>query len=330
MSEQLQELPLAQKDLTGRTVIVTGSNVGLGLEAARHLYGMNTGRLILAVRNVDKGEAAKQSIVDSANKKGETKVDVWELDLNSFDSVKRFAKRCNEELDRLDIFLANAGVAAGQFLLTNDGYEVSVQTNVLSTFLVSTLVLPLLNKTASLPAPVEGVKLKPHLVIASSEVHFGAKFSERDAPSIYEALNNPSTFEIFGRYPVTKLMEVLLVRQLSRSPAVKRGTDGNEVVMCSVTPGFCRSELSRNLPDERRKAMRALPALTTEEGSKNFVWASLEDDIPEGGYVAKCAVAPVVEWIETAEGERVQTKLWKETGEIVTKIAPETADVWRI
>jgi retinol dehydrogenase-12 len=123
-------LPLAYKDLTGRTVIVTGANVGLGLETARYFYAMNPARLILAVRDVSKGETAKQSILDSASKSkelnhetGETSLEVWQLDLSSFDSVKRFAKRCNEELERLDVFLNNAAVVPSQFSLTDDGYE---------------------------------------------------------------------------------------------------------------------------------------------------------------------------------------------------------------
>ncbi|PVF95995.1 NAD(P)-binding protein [Serendipita vermifera] len=321
--------PLLQKDLTGRTVIVTGSNVGLGLETSRFFYAMNPARLILAVRDVSKGETAKQSILDNASKKGETKVDVWELDLNSFDNVKRFAKRCSEELDRLDIFLANAGAAAGQFSLTKDGYESSVQTNVLSTFLLSALVLPLLNKTASLPIPVEGVELKPHLVIVTSSVHAWAKFAEKDAPSIYDALNAPDSFEVLERYNTTKLMEIFITRQLSQSSAIHKDSAGaNEVVVCSVNPGKASSELGRNLSPEMRETIGKIPSLKTEEGAKNFVWACLEDNIPAGSYVNECAVAPPAEWIDTAEGERVQAKLWKETADIVTKIAPETISIW--
>jgi retinol dehydrogenase-12 len=132
MSADAQALPLAHKDLTGRTVIVTGSNVGLGLETSRYFYAMNPARLILAVRDVNKGETAKQSILDTASKSKRTdsttrqaSLEVWSLDLSSFDSVKRFAKRCNEELERLDILLNNAAVAAGEFSLTSDGYELS-------------------------------------------------------------------------------------------------------------------------------------------------------------------------------------------------------------
>jgi hypothetical protein len=85
-------------------------------------------------------------------------------------------------------------------------------------------------------------------------------------------------------------MDLLLTRQLSESPAIKSTSEGNEVVVCAVTPGFCRSELSRNLPEEKRQEMLAMPALTAEEGAKNFVWVCLEDDISPGSYVNKCAI----------------------------------------
>ncbi|PVF95124.1 NAD(P)-binding protein, partial [Serendipita vermifera] len=214
-------LPLMRKDLTGRTVIVTGANVGLGLEGARHFHAMNPARLILAVRDVSKGETAKQSILDTATKvkkTGETKLEVWQLDLNSSKSTNKFAKRCEEELDRLDILLCSAAVAAGEFILTEGGYESTVQTNVLCTFQHIALLLPLMNKTVHLPAPVEGVKLKPHIAIATSGTHATAAFPERDAPKIYKVLNDPSSFEIFERYAASKLMNFLLTRKLSTSP----------------------------------------------------------------------------------------------------------------
>lgn len=118
-------LPLTSLDLTGRTVVVTGSNVGLGLEATKHFYDMNPSRLILAVRSVEKGEAAKNAILKAGKNSKGTKVDVWRLDLNSFESTKAFAKKANDELDRLDVFLANAGISTRQWTTTKDGWESS-------------------------------------------------------------------------------------------------------------------------------------------------------------------------------------------------------------
>ena len=123
-------LPDTVTDLRGRTVIVTGSNVGLGLEAAKRFYAMNPARLILAVRTLSKGEDAKRVILEGGKKvgphgdvTGETNIEVWALDLSSFESVRKFAKKCEEELERIDILLENAAVQTGDWSVTNDGCE---------------------------------------------------------------------------------------------------------------------------------------------------------------------------------------------------------------
>jgi retinol dehydrogenase 12 len=123
-------LPDTVVDLRGRTVIVTGSNGGLGLEAAKRFYAMNPARLILAVRTISKGEDAKKTILEAGKKEGphgtvngETSIEVWALDLSNFESVRRFAKQCENELERIDILLENAALQIGNWSVTNDGWE---------------------------------------------------------------------------------------------------------------------------------------------------------------------------------------------------------------
>jgi retinol dehydrogenase 12 len=116
-------LPETTKDLTGRTLVITGSNVGLGLEAAKFFYKMNPARMILAVRTISKGEDAKKIIEAQTNSKGQTKIEVWELDMGLFESVKRFAKKCHDELDRVDVLLLNAAVGVSPWSVTRDGWE---------------------------------------------------------------------------------------------------------------------------------------------------------------------------------------------------------------
>lgn len=64
------QLPYPNKDFSGQTIIVTGSNVGLGLEAARHFTRLNAEKIILAVRNLEKGDVAKKSIEESTGRTG--------------------------------------------------------------------------------------------------------------------------------------------------------------------------------------------------------------------------------------------------------------------
>jgi retinol dehydrogenase-12 len=95
----------------------------------------------MACRDVDKGQTAAGSISG-----GEGVVDVWELDLASFDSVKTFARRA-EGLERVDALVSNAGVALGTFVEA-EGFESCITVNVISTFLLVVLMLPKMKSTA--------------------------------------------------------------------------------------------------------------------------------------------------------------------------------------
>lgn len=136
-----------------------------------------------------------------------------------------------------------------------------LQVNVISTYMLCALVLPLLSKTAHLPHPIKEATLRPHLVVVTSArefhyrisfllsdldpntVHGLAKFPERKAREIFQALNNPNQYLEDDRYNVTKMLDLLLTRQLAKSPAVDP-----DVIVCSVNPNFCKSELMRDAP----------------------------------------------------------------------------------
>lgn len=96
------------QDCSGRTVIVTGSNTGLGKEAVRHFVRLNAEKVIIACRSTAKGEAARQDVEASTGRKGV--VDVWPLDLTDYESVKAFAQRA-KGLARVDVALLNAGIS---------------------------------------------------------------------------------------------------------------------------------------------------------------------------------------------------------------------------
>jgi hypothetical protein len=115
------KLPDTHADLTGRTFLVTGSNTGLGLALAIHLARLNPALLILAVRDLKKGDAAKETVIAETGFKGP--IEVWELDMADFASVRRFAERATTTLKRLDGAVLNAGINAWKWGLTGDGWE---------------------------------------------------------------------------------------------------------------------------------------------------------------------------------------------------------------
>ena len=113
-------------DCTGRTIIVTGANTGLGKEAATHYVRLNAGKVIIACRSLEKGEAAKRDIEDQTGRKGV--IEVWKLDLSSYESVKEFAEQA-KSLKRLDSLVENAGINTAEFRLVESN-ESTVTVNV--------------------------------------------------------------------------------------------------------------------------------------------------------------------------------------------------------
>lgn len=93
---------------SGQTVVVTGSNVGIGFEAAVKFVALGAAKVILGVRTVSKGERAAEQIEARTGRKGVT--EVWQVDMLDYASVKAFASRATNELDDLDVAVLNAGV----------------------------------------------------------------------------------------------------------------------------------------------------------------------------------------------------------------------------
>lgn len=175
-------------DLTGQTLIITGSNTGLGFTAAQHIARLQPTRLILAVRTPSKGEKARQDIINSipdfdTNK---TAIEVWQLDMSSFCSILAFSNRCSRDLDRLDGTSLNAGIQVSKFELM-EGYESTVTVNVISTFLLAIALLPNLRELA------RKHNIEPRVSIVSSETHAWASFPEKTTPqgqSILKAMSD--------------------------------------------------------------------------------------------------------------------------------------------
>jgi retinol dehydrogenase-12 len=179
-AQMIATLPYPTEKFTGQTIIVTGSNIGMGLEAARHFVRLDASKVILAVRSVSKGEAAKQSIIES-EKRPESTVEVWELDLASYDSTKNFARRAIADLDRLDVVVGNAGIYKYAFEMAEED-ESTITVNNVSTFLLGIMLLPKLRQT-SVTHKEETV-----LTFTGSFVHFLTEFPERKAENIFEGL----------------------------------------------------------------------------------------------------------------------------------------------
>ena len=132
--------PVPTASFEGKTVIVTGSNVGLGLEACRWMVRLGASQVILSCRNIEKGKAAAKDIQAKTSCSSDT-LQVWHLDMSSYASVQAFSDRAKAELLRLDVLIGNAGLGTTEFRMTEDNEE-QITTNVVSLSLLAFLLHP--------------------------------------------------------------------------------------------------------------------------------------------------------------------------------------------
>ncbi|KAI0903862.1 NAD(P)-binding protein [Ustulina deusta] len=316
---QLFVTPKAPKhSFAGQTIIVTGGNSGLGLEAARYYYKLGGAKLILAVRSLSKGEAAKEDIVKSVRTRsdGAAAIEVWDLDVCSTPSVLAFAERI-KSLERVDVLLCNAGVNY-KTLELDEGIERSMQVNVLNT-----LLLPLASMNKLRETKAKFPDSSPHITITSSDAYRLTKYNEINSPNIYEAFNSKETFNGQARYQDSKLIQLLCNREMVKRMS-KNKPDAPHVTFNLVSPGLCVSNIDRkdgNWPLKTRILHKILYR-TTEVGARTLVHGTFAGPQTHGAYLVDCKVPPLEPWVVSDLGARVQLKTYEQTMAILEKRKP--------
>ncbi|KAF3389021.1 Short chain dehydrogenase yanD [Penicillium rolfsii] len=308
------ELPVQKGDLTGQTIIVTGANQGLGYEASRHFLLLGVERLIMAVRTLAKGETARLKLLKDTGRDPNV-IDVWELDMDSYASVKSFATRV-EILPRLDALLANAGLATTTFSMSEDN-EKTITVNVVSTFLLVLLLLPKLRESAS------EFNICPRVSIVNSALHYVAPLAEIDVPSqasIFSRLNNKETADMESRYPLSKLLVLFAVRALANRLEKSKGP---LIVVNAPNPSWCKSQLLREDKSAGTRMAARMMARSTEEGSRALVHGILSGKESSGQYIDNCQVKSPACIVTNSKGATIQEAFFNELMEKLEKISPE-------
>ncbi|OQU99120.1 hypothetical protein CLAIMM_04800 isoform 1 [Cladophialophora immunda] len=200
--------PPPNTTVDGQAAIITGSNTGIGLEAANVLLGLKLSHLILGVRSVSKGSTAANALRKAYP---HAKIEVWQLDMASYDSIQTFVRRCHS-LDRLDIAIMNAAFSVLEFgTNTSTGHEQMFQVNYLSTALLSILLLPILKNKS--PPQTPG-----RLTLVSSTLGLRAKFPNHSAVPLIPSFDDPQVFVGTGTnnaYSLSKTLILILMVKLS-------------------------------------------------------------------------------------------------------------------
>ena len=209
-------------DQTGRTAVITGANTGLGFETAAALAAHGA-RVVLAVRNLDKGKEAATRIGAAAPG---AQVELQELDLTSLESVRSAAAQLRSDHERIDLLINNAGVMYTPKSTTKDGFELQFGTNHLGHFAFTGLLLDRL------------------LPVAGSRVVTISSIGHRIRAAIhFDDLQWERRYGRVAAYGQSKLANLLFTYELQR-----RLAPGGTTVALAAHPGGSATELTRNLP----------------------------------------------------------------------------------
>ncbi|KAJ5929973.1 short-chain dehydrogenase/reductase family protein [Penicillium verhagenii] len=308
--------------LAGKTVLLTGATSGLGYEAAIKFLNLGVDSLVIGSRNLERGNHTKAELEKITSRQGV--IQVWELEMNNFQSVKDFASRVNKELPRVDIALLNAGLWNREYALSPEGWEETIQVNTLSTSLLALLLIPKLRESS-------GAELT-HLSVVSSQQFVRAKAeSLRTEESLLDHLNSALRFQGPKQYGISKLLLEYVIKTIAD---LVRNEDGTvPVIVNTISPGLCQSGLTRQYLKrfyERWLSWLAyrLFARTTEQGSRSLVSATLQGVESQGkcwrsdGYLDESKALTTGD-----EGKQFQAKAWKEIIELLANQAAEVRGI---
>ncbi|KIJ61748.1 hypothetical protein HYDPIDRAFT_96006 [Hydnomerulius pinastri MD-312] len=246
-------------DMSGKVVLVTGANAGIGKETARVLLTKNA-KVWITARDKSKGEATVKELKSSTGRDAHLLL----LNLANLTSVKAAAEEFLSKETQLNVLFNNAGVMTPPIdLLTDDGYDLQFGTNVLGHFYFTKLILPVLLSTAK--SSPEGIA---RVVNTASNGHWfsGLKFGTwRDGP----ARRKETPMTLYGQ---SKTGNIVFSAELKR----RYGDQG--IVSTSLNPGGIKTELQRH----SGSFLRAIGNLILRDISYGAITQLYAGTIPDG------------------------------------------------
>ncbi len=294
-------------DLSGKTIIVTGGNSGIGYEAALQ-FARKKATTILACRSLDKANAAAAQI--SASNPGAT-VEVMELDLSSLASIRNFADAFHKSQRNLDALVNNAGVMALPYRKTVDGFEMQFGTNHLGHFALTGLLLDAL-------LAADGARV----VNVSSGAHRMGRIR-------FDDLQWERSYYKWFAYGQSKLANLLFTFELQR----RADKAGAKLLAVGCHPGYAATNLQSAGPRMQGASgmesfwgtMNGMFAQSAAMGALPTLYAATSPEVRGGDYIGPDGIAemwghPVkVACSSAAKDPAVAARLW-EVSEQLTNV----------
>ncbi len=249
--------PSTVPDQTGRTIVLTGANSGIGLEAAKVLSRKGA-RVVMACRDPDRAQAAQREVGGAS--------EVAQLDLADLASVHAFASGLDGGTGPVDVLIDNAGVMAPPLSRTVDGFESQLGTNVIGHAALTALLLP---------------RLTDRVVWLSSQAHRMGSIDLADLNWEHRA------YRRWPAYGQSKLADLMLAYELQRRLTLA----GSSVRSVAAHPGYSSTNLQKNMGASIVKPLQDLVARagifiqTAEAGAWPTLMAATDPDLPGGSYV---------------------------------------------
>jgi NAD(P)-dependent dehydrogenase (short-subunit alcohol dehydrogenase family) len=292
---------VAGLDLTGRTIVVTGTSTGLGFEAARVLAGVGA-EIVMVARNPSKNAEAAARIKAV---QPDAKLALYTMNLGEMASVRRGAAEILAAHPKIHALINNAGIMGGPYVVTPDGLELHWATNHMGPFLLTNLLYPALKAAAP-----------SRIVILSSAGHRMPGF-DLDDPNF-----TGRDYDYSLAYCQSKQANVLHAVALTRRLA------GTGVTANAVHPGAIRTEVFRDLTEDHVQgafawsAASGSPEKSPTQGAATEIWAAVSPELDgvSGVYLEDCHIA-----------EHISSDNYGAAGVIEEALDPETAErLWAV
>lgn len=268
-------------DMSGKTVLVTGANTGIGFATAMELAGRGAS-LVMVCRTRERGKKAREEIIRAS---GSKTIELMVCDLASQKQIHTLAAEYKSRRDTLHVLINNAAVVPARRALTEDGIEMQFAVNHLAYFLLTNIFLDPLK--AGAPSRIVNV---------ASGMHFRTSmdFNNLQAEKGYKAMK---------QYGLTKLLNILFTYELARR------LEGMGVTANCLSPGFTATDLGRDFSPFSRFIMKMM-AQKKEEGARTVIYLATSPEVASvsGKYFSKGKEVPSSKDTHDVEAAR---RLWE-------------------
>jgi NAD(P)-dependent dehydrogenase (short-subunit alcohol dehydrogenase family) len=286
------EIPSQQ----GKTILITGANSGLGLEATKVLSSKGA-HIVMTARNLKSGNEAI-SLIKKEN--ADAKLDLMQLDLSDFASIHKFSEEFHNKYKQLDVLINNAGVMFPvKRELTKQKFEVQFGTNHLGHFLLTGLLLDILKSTPN-----------SRIAIQSSGQH-KAKMGK---PDIYfDDLNFDKGYNKHIAYAQSKLANLLFTYELDRHLKANK----IDITVASAHPGYTKTNLVRHTGFIVQAIITNILAQKVEMGTLPLLRAATDKSVTGGEYFGPTKMSEMRGYPELVKSsdksydKELAGKLWK-------------------